>query len=330
MLDFALSRGAHRDALLERSGLDANKLADQDSHVPVPRYAALIEAAAAQTGEPGIALEFGKAVRMQEISIVGLICEACETTMEVGRQLNRYAALVLDEGTHDPGVLMRAVQREDGVWIEFPSELFTSYRCIAEAELARLVWNARVMFAGSPEFQQLEWPKAVHFQHAEPSYRGDYERIFQAPVVFDSHWNALLIDPRFLALKQPPVNRYVFGVLSERAEALLRRAESSRTVRGRVESMLMHTMHTGEVGIEAIAARLGLSRGGLYRKLKNENVTFEQVLDELRHKLALHYLEGRKVSVSQTAYLVGFSDPAAFSRAFKRWTGSSPRRRSGA
>jgi AraC-like DNA-binding protein len=49
------------------------------------------------------------------------------------------------------------------------------------------------------------------------------------------------------------------------------------------------------------------------------------VLDELRYKMALHYLNEQRVSVNETAYLVGFSDPAAFSRAFKRWTGSSPR-----
>jgi AraC-like DNA-binding protein len=48
-------------------------------------------------------------------------------------------------------------------------------------------------------------------------------------------------------------------------------------------------------------------------------------LDQLRHKLALHYLKGKKISVNETAYLVGFSEPGAFSRAFKRWTGSSPR-----
>ena len=63
----------------------------------------------------------------------------------------------------------------------------------------------------------------------------------------------------------------------------------------------------------------------LFRKLKAKGVTFEKVLDDLRHKLALDYLNGKKVSVHETAYLVGFSDPAAFSRAFKRWTGSSPR-----
>jgi AraC-like DNA-binding protein len=63
----------------------------------------------------------------------------------------------------------------------------------------------------------------------------------------------------------------------------------------------------------------------LYRRLKAEGVTFEKVLDALRHQLALHYLSGQKVSVNETAYLVGFSDPAAFSRAFKRWTGMRPR-----
>jgi AraC-like DNA-binding protein len=327
MLEFAVSKGADRQALLQRSGLSASLLADQDRHVPVARYVALIEAAAALTAEPGIALQFGKAVRMQDISIVGLICEACETTFEVGAQLNRYASLVIDEGSGDPAMLMRATAGEEGVWIEFPSDLLGGNRYMAEAEIARLVWNARAMFAHSPEFQQIEWPKAVHFRHAEPAYRSEYERIFQAPIVFGSRWNALLTDPRFLTLKQPPVNRYVFGVLSARAEALLKEVESARTLRGRVESLLMRHLHTGEVGIGAIAARLGLSRAALYRKLKEEDVTFERVLDELRHRLALHYLDGKKVSVSQTAYLLGFSDPAAFSRAFKRWTGKSPRAR---
>jgi len=67
------------------------------------------------------------------------------------------------------------------------------------------------------------------------------------------------------------------------------------------------------------------SRQTVYRQLKAEGVTFETVLDELRHKLAVHYLSGQKTSVNETAYLVGFSEPAAFSRAFKRWTGTSPR-----
>ena len=87
----------------------------------------------------------------------------------------------------------------------------------------------------------------------------------------------------------------------------------------------MPMLHTGTASMESVAERLAVSRQTLYRRLKSEGVTFETVLDELRHQLALHYLSGRKTSVNETAYLVGFSESAAFSRAFKRWTGTSPR-----
>jgi AraC-like DNA-binding protein len=92
-----------------------------------------------------------------------------------------------------------------------------------------------------------------------------------------------------------------------------------------VESLLIPILHTGDASMDRIASKLALSRQTIFRKLKAEDTTFQKVLDELRHKMALNYLGGKKVSVNQTAYLVGFSDPAAFSRAFKRWTGFSPR-----
>jgi AraC-like DNA-binding protein len=86
----------------------------------------------------------------------------------------------------------------------------------------------------------------------------------------------------------------------------------------------MPILHTGDVSMDTIAGKMGVSRQTLFRRLKTEDVTFEKVLDDLRHRLALHYLAGRKASVNETGYLVGFSDPASFSRAFKRWTGKSP------
>jgi AraC-like DNA-binding protein len=185
------------------------------------------------------------------------------------------------------------------------------------------------MFSGDPLFQSMPFPKAVHFRHEGPNYRAEYDRIFGAPVVFGSDRDALLLDERFVLLKQPPTNRYVFGVLSERADALLKELEASKSVRSRVESLLMPILHTGDANMDKIADKMGLSRRTLLRKLSAEGTTFEKVLDELRHKLAVHFLAGTKVSVNEVAYLVGFSDPAAFSRAFKRWTGSSPRGRRG-
>lgn len=325
LVDFAVSKGADRAALLKRAGIDAEALTHQDNRVSVAKYLALFDAAADLTGMPAISLEYGKAVRMQEISIVGLICEACETVLDVPKQLYRYSQLVVDDERGEPAILMRGVAKDGGVWIEGPSALFTDNPVIAESEMARLIWNTRVMFANTPEFQKLKYPRLVHLRRKAPAHAAEYERILEAPVVFESDWNAMQIDPGFLALKQPPVNRYVFSVLSERAEALMKSFEEARTTRGRVEGVLMSILHTGEASMDAIADKLGQSRQTLYRNLKDEGVTYEQVLDELRHKLALHFLNGKKVSVNETAYLVGFSDPASFSRAFKRWTGVSPR-----
>jgi AraC-like DNA-binding protein len=87
----------------------------------------------------------------------------------------------------------------------------------------------------------------------------------------------------------------------------------------------MPILHAGTADIDTVATKLGMSRSTLFNRLKDEGTTFTKVLDELRHNMALDYLQGKKVSVNETAYLVGFSEPAAFSRAFKRWTGKSPR-----
>jgi AraC-like DNA-binding protein len=90
-----------------------------------------------------------------------------------------------------------------------------------------------------------------------------------------------------------------------------------------VEKRLEPLLASGEVGIERLARDLGYSRQTLYRRLKAEGVTYEALLDGLRRRLALRFMrEG--LSVKDAAYRLGFSDPAAFSRAFKRWTGSSP------
>jgi AraC-like DNA-binding protein len=93
--------------------------------------------------------------------------------------------------------------------------------------------------------------------------------------------------------------------------------------RGEVEARLEPLLPTGGANIDAVAGAMGVSRQTLYRRLKEEGSTFEQLLDDLRHRLALRYIrEG--MSAKSAAYRLGFSDPAAFSRAFKRWTGRSP------
>ncbi len=325
LLDFAVSKGADRHLLIEQSHIHPNDLKDQDNRIPLAKYMALLRAGIELCNEPALALLFGEAIRIEEISIVGLIGVAWDNAESGRQQMNRYAPLTLDA---DEGLTADAIEfvRENGdVWLKFTSDLYKANPLLTESGFARNVCGARALAASMPNGANLSFPKAIRFTHAEPSYRAEYDRIFGVPLFFDSHMNALLTDEAILNMKLPRTNPYLSDVLSARAEELLKSLEMSKTMRGRVENLLIPILHTGQASMDVIAVNLGLSRQTLFRKLKAEGITFEKVLHELRYKLALHYLNEKKVPVNQTAYLVGFSEPAAFSRAFKRWTGSSPR-----
>ena len=323
LMDFAVSKGASRDPLAKRSRIEPEDLTYQDNRVPFAKYIALMRAAQELTNDPALALHFGEAMELSEFSILGLIGPASESMVDAFAQLNRYSRLVIevDLGTAERYQLAPG---DGGFWLidtrlnpnEFPE--------LTESAFSRIMNGVSQIASGSPPFAGTPMVKAVHVTHADPGYRAEYDRIFRVPVVFESDKNAMLLDGALLTQKVPTQPRYVFGVLSERAEALLKSLENSKSTRGRAESLLMPVLHTGDVSMDAIASKMGLSRWTLFRQLKAEGTTFEKVLDELRHKMALHYLSGKKVSVNETAYLVGFSEAAAFSRAFKRWTGTSP------
>jgi AraC-like DNA-binding protein len=94
--------------------------------------------------------------------------------------------------------------------------------------------------------------------------------------------------------------------------------------RGEVARHVEPLLPSGTIRMEKVARAMRCSRQTLYRRLKAEGITFEQLLDDLRHRLALRLVREPGLSVKQIAYRLGFSEPAAFSRAFKRWTGTSP------
>ena len=323
-LEFAVARGADRQTLIEQSRLRSQDLTERDNRLPLATYLALLQAGIKMCDEPALALLFGAEVSLSDISIVGLVGNAA-TAEEGRRQVNRYARLAIDGGDGETEHRFEFVPEDGQVWVKFTSTLFAGNPLLTESAFARCVCDGRKMAAATGGVTQCPSPSEIRFTHAEPSYRAEYDRIFGVPLTFGSTMNAILFDEELLSVRLPQPNRYVSGLLTERAEALLERLENSKSMRGRVESLLIPILHTGEANIETIARKLTLSRQTLFRKLKAEGVTFEQVLDELRHKLALEYLNGKNVSVNETAYLLGFSDPAALSRAFKRWTGSSPR-----
>lgn len=317
LLEFAVEKGADRAALLDESGIAPADLADQDARVPFRRYVALMRSAKRLTGDPALALHYGEHVDIANISIVGLIGLAAANMLEAFRQLNRYVRLVVEVDTG--GADRFQLKTVDGaLWMIDTRKNPNDFPELTESAFSQLIAGPRRLY---PD----DFVREAHFTHPEPAYRGEYARIFAAPMTFDSHWNAMRLSPTLVEHKVARLPFYVFGALLEKADRLLADLQRDSTVRGQVEAAILPVIHTGAVGMDAIAAKLGLSRQTLFRKLKAEGTSFEKVLDELRHRLATDYLASRKVSVNETAYLVGFSDPAAFSRAFKRWTGMSPK-----
>lgn len=315
LLDFAAGLGADRDALLEAMQVSAAALENVDTRVPFDGYVRLMKAAKIATGDAALALHYGERVDMAELSIVGLVGLASETMLDAFNQLNRYVPLVVETLGERPRFRLRSEGGE--LWMVDTRLAPNDFPELTESAFAQLVCAPRRVDA-SP------FLKAVHVTHADPGYADEYARIFQAPVTFNSHWNAMQFDPDWPGHAVKRLPRYAFGVLCDRADALLRELDASRSVRAEVEKILMLTLHKGDVSMDGVAQRLAMSRSTLGRRLKAEGATFEQVLDDLRRRLAFGYMAEGKVSVGEAAYLVGFSEPAAFSRAFKRWTGRSP------
>jgi AraC-like DNA-binding protein len=317
MVDYAVEHGACRERLLRLAGLAASLPEDPDDRIPLDKHVALLRAAKQLCGDPAFALHYGAAVDLAEVSVVGLIGHASETMLEAFVQLQRYARLMMD---FDVGVQPRfALERHTAgaLWL-------VDHRPGANAtpELTETVFAQ--MVCGTRRFGVTGLVRSAHVTHADPGYRHEYERILGAPVRFGADRNALLIDEGWLTHRIAVQPRYAFAILTRHADAVLTRLDEGGTTTARVEQALLAALHTGTLQATAIAARLGCSRAALYRRLKREATNYEQVLDRLRQRMAREYLGGGRVSVNETAYLLGYSEPAAFSRAFKRWTGRSP------
>jgi AraC-like DNA-binding protein len=313
LFEFCVARGADGHHLARESGIDPDAFENPDNRVPGSNYVALMRTGQRLCGDPAIALHFAEAVNLSRLSIVGLLVQASETLGDGLAQIRRYSRLTMDGGYER----FTLVSDARGAWIVDNRPDPNDVPELTETAFA-------FMICGSHGHVATPFVREVHVTHSAPSYWREYERAFRAPVVFESDWNAGCIAPESFGYRIAMQPRYVFGILSKHADALLRSLEDSTTHRGRVERLLMPILHTGGAGMEAVARQMGLSRQTLFRRLKDEGVTFESVVDDLRRRLAVDYLANGRVSTADAAYLTGFSEAAAFSRAFKRWTGSTP------
>jgi AraC-like DNA-binding protein len=135
---------------------------------------------------------------------------------------------------------------------------------------------------------------------------------------------ALNVDARELPLIH--ADSYLNDLLLKYCEAALadRKGDVSQ-LRTRVENAISSLLPHGRVLVEDVARGLGMSKRTLARKLSDEGLNFTEILQQLRRDLAVRYLDDRKLHVSKIAWLLGFHEVSAFTHAYKRWTGKTPR-----
>lgn len=320
-LDYAVERGCARAPLLRAAGLDAawfTGAGHADRRVPLAGHLALVRQAAMFLNDPAIALHWGAAVACAQISVVGAVGTASGTVADAFQQLNRYARLSFDFG-EAPGVDRYGFERTpEGIWMFDTRPHVASTIELTEATFARFVVGMRAR-AGHQVL------RAMSLSYAPPAHAAVYSTLFEVPVHFGVDRNALLLDPSWWDHALAPTPRTTYRILTTHADEQLQALQRAQGCRGRVEDVLRARLSEGQVSMPMVASALAMSRQTLLRNLQAEGTTFAQVVAELRETLAMHYLTERGASVQQTAALLGFSESAAFSRAFKRWTGRSPR-----
>jgi AraC-like DNA-binding protein len=162
----------------------------------------------------------------------------------------------------------------------------------------------------------------LFFPHAEPPDLEPYEKLFQCTLHFNAPFLGLRLPSKILERRMPHADTILANMLDRHANDLIEKLPKPGFAH-RVQELITEGLTTGTFGTEHVAKRLHMSSRTLHRRLKQEDNTFRELLDDVRHHLAARYLLENQFSISEIALLLGFSSSNAFHKAFKRWTGSA-------
>jgi AraC-like DNA-binding protein len=169
-------------------------------------------------------------------------------------------------------------------------------------------------------------PSRMTFAHPRNLGLREIHRILRCPVQFAQTADSWVLPRRVMELPIASGDSHLLHILEAHADDLLSERRTATGLRGLVENRLLSMLPSGKVKTAEIAHQLGMSARSFTRHLAQEGTSFGEVLDRLRHSLALRYLEDPHISLQQIAWLLGYSEIGAFNHAFKRWTGTSPGR----
>jgi AraC-like DNA-binding protein len=304
--------GGDCERIFGAARLDLRSVLDPAGVLDLRQYCVLFEQAARQTGVDDFGLRFGRAYPVEAMGKLAQLALNSPTLGAALRNLCRYFPALQETTT-------LALREEGGlVRLEYQIRDGRIAGRRQDAELSVGIFNNFFRRCLGPGWA----PEEVHFEHLRAAAAGAHQAVLGAPVYFAQGLNAILFRPAALAAPMPGADATLLPGLHA---ALSRRSGAARPddFLGRVVQEIRAGLAGGAGGIEPVAARLGLSRAGLYRRLAGEGVDFSQATEAVRRELAVLYVAEPGVPLTEIAALLGYSELSAFSRAFKRWMGVS-------
>ena len=315
----AAASGADPGAVAEAGDFDAATAEDPDARMSLAAETALWAAAEALTGDPEIGLRTALRIQPGIFDVLDYAVRTAPTLRAALERLARYNRLVHDAAEFvitDEGAHVRVVHRFRG---GLPGQVSGQHRHSIEFTIGSLV------VIGHQISQAVLAPLAVAFRHAAPPSLELHRQVFGLAPTFSATDNHIVFAAVDLARPAPAADPRLWRVIERHAEALLAaRPVAPQTMTARVGHEVLATLSEGTPSLAAIAERLKLSERSLQRRLRDEGASFEALVEGLRKDLALSYLKDRRMGIAEVAYLLGYSEPSAFHRAFKRWTGATP------
>lgn len=298
----------------DTTGLTSEIVADPQARLSMLQFAATWNELARLTNDPQIALRVAATILPVRVGTYGVFEYLCRSAATYGDSLRlalRYFKLL------DDVMELDLVEDGDDVCLRIIVDRVPPVP--AANELGFLM-----VAVGSPGLCARPFRATrVDFTHRAPGDIAAYRRWFQAPVRFGAEHDQLVIPRALLTSPMRAADPNLTGILTHYADHVVAQ-DSGATMISHVRRVLSAAFRNRRSGqIRQIAHELGLTQRSLQRRLKDEGSSFQVVRDEVRRDLAISYLE-RQLPVAEIAFLIGFSEPSAFCRAFKRWTGVPP------
>lgn len=317
ILAYAVQKNLSAERLCHLAGVDFDGLRDGTQPVTAKQAADLWLNATHLSRDAQFGLHFGESLQLTALGVVGGLIQNSRTIGEALTQAAAFTHLITD-------IIAVKVERTDLTFtIQFmpnrsrQRESPLVFRQVMDFFMAFMIHEVDGLVLAKIQ------PSAVKMPHLD-SERPEYERVLRCRSIQQSDNYALTFDGRYWNEPILTANYELQSLLLQKVTAMDRAFGTTRKVSDRIGSYLLANANLGIPSLETIAANFNTSPRSLQRKLQEEGLTYQQVADSIRKSLAIHFLESGQHPLKEVSYILGYNELSAFSRAFKRWTGTTP------